>query len=508
MAGLQSQFEVVSTTEFLGTTVEVLKGDMLKYPVDVIVNAANVKLKRGGGIDGAIHAAAGPELQGEMNKLFPHPGKVGGAYGTTSSWNIQSCRYIIHAIGPNWHIPQQQDGKLLLTAFHNSLDLAMENKLRSIAFPGISMGIFAMPKNLAGLMIVSAIRTWIIKHPGEMDRISILLLGYSQDDIIETKLHKITQYMPDTGPGLNNLVPAAFRSTTHASTAPQPFPITTTSGAPIDLRDPRPVIEDSSQVETPDPVTDQSTSPAPPPVTTTSEFPVFTTAGEALPPPRDPAAPPPPPPPPPPPQPPPPPPSPPPRDSVEPPPRPEGAHAETPSDSEDEPPNYLFKFYEPLSRMWMGADRYYALLEAGIDPATFYEGMNIPDPEEDPNVDPLVGEERDLWRGYNAERIRRGREISQALGLSMTAAEIADEDKDKEDLKIAHEKSISESQELTKTRTAVRDEMIINEGITNCTALTESGFPCRFRGYIAVWRKHNVPDRCSTHQDLKKFPRV
>ena len=492
MAGLQSQFEVISTTEFLDTTVEVLIGDMLKYPVDVIVNAANVKLKKGGGIDGAIHAAAGPELQGEMNELFQHPGQVGGAYGTTSSWDIQSCRYIIHAVGPNWNIPEQQDGKFLFTAIQNSLDLAMKNKLRSIAFPGISMGIFAMPKSLAGLVIISALRTWIIKYRGEMDRISILLLGYSEDEITETRLREITRYMPDTGPGLDKLVPAAFRSTSHASTAPEPFPVMTPSGSQVDLS--------SGQAETPDPLTDPSASPAPPPVTTTSELPIVTTAGEALPPPDprppgDSAGPPPPDPRPP-------------GGSAEPPPRPEGAHAETPSDSEDEPPNYLFKFYEPLSRMWMGADRYYALLEAGIDPATFFEGMKIPDPEEDPNVDPLVGEERDSWREYNAERIRRGREISQALGLPMTAAEIADEDKDKEEVKTAHEKSISESQELTKTRTAVRDEMIISEGIINCTALTESGFPCRFRGYVAIWRNHKVPDRCSTHQDLEKFPRA
>ncbi|TGO59577.1 hypothetical protein BCON_0043g00360 [Botryotinia convoluta] len=491
MAGLQSQFEVVSTTEYLGTTVEVLEGDMLKYPVDVIVNAANVRLKRGGGIDGAIHAAAGPELQTEMDELFPHPGQVGAAYGTTRSFNIRSCRHIIHAIGPNWNIANQRDGKLLLNAFRNSLDLAMANKLRSIAFPGISMGIFAMPKDLAGLMIMTAIRTWIKEHQGEMDRISILLLGYSRDDIVETQLHEITRYMPDTGSDLNNFVPAAFRKKPHATTAPAPLPITTTSGPLLDPKIPSPFSEDSSQVETPDPKTDQSVSPTPPPATTTIEFPTVTTASEAppLPPPRPPLPRPPPP-----------------GDPAVPPPRPEGARAETPSDSEDEPPNYLLNFYEPLSHMWMGRDRHYALLEAGIDPETFYEGMIIPDPEEDPNVDPLIGEERDFWREYNAERLRRGKEISQALRLPMTAAETADEDAGA--LKTAQEKSISDAQELLRTKTAVRDEIITNEGTSNCTALTESGFPCRFRGYTAIWRKHNVPDRCTLHQDLEKFPRA
>ncbi|TGO40866.1 hypothetical protein BHYA_0030g00330 [Botrytis hyacinthi] len=485
MAGLQSQFKVVSTTEYLGTTVEVLEGDMLKYPVDVIVNAANVRLKRGSGIDGAIHAAAGPELQPEMDQLFPHPGQVGAAYGTTHSFNIRSCRYIIHAIGPNWNIVNQRDGTLLLNAFRNSLDLAMANKLRSIAFPGISMGIFAMPKDLAGLMIITAIRTWIKEHQGEIDRISILLLEYSRDDIVETQLHEITRYMPDTDSGLDKLVPAAFRKKPHVTTAPAPLPIPTTSGPLPNPKFPSPFSEDSGQVETPDPVTDQSDSPTPPP---------------PGPPPPGPPPPGPPPPGPPPPGP------PPPGDSAAPPPRPEGARAETPSDSEDEPPNYLLKFYEPLSHMWMGRDRYYALLEAGIDPETFYEGMIIPDPEEDPNLDPLIGEERDFWREYNVERLRRGREISQALGLPITAADTADEDAGA--LKTAREKSISVTQELMKTKTAVRDEIIINEGTTNCTALTESGFPCRFRGYTAIWRKHNVPDRCTLHQDLERFPRA
>ncbi|KAF7940699.1 uncharacterized protein EAE97_006885 [Botrytis byssoidea] len=496
MAGLQSQFKVVSTTEYLGTTVEVLEGDLLKYPVDVIVNAANVRLKRGSGVDGAIHAAAGPELQPEMDKLFPHPGQVGKAYGTTHAFDISSCRYIIHAIGPNWNTVNQRDGTLLLNAFRNSLDLAMANKLRSIAFPGISMGIFAMPKDLAGLMIITAIRTWIKEHQGEMDRISILLLGYSQDDIVETQLHEITQYMPDTGSGLDKLVPAAFRKKPNATTAPGPLPIPTASGSLPNPNLPNPFPEDSVPVETPDPVTDQSESPTPPPPG----------PPPLSPPPPSPPPPSPPPPGPLPPGPPPPPVPPPPGDPAAPPPRPEGARAETPSDSEDELPNYLLKFYEPLSHMWMGRDRYYALLEAGIDPKTFYEGMIIPDPEEDPNVDPLIGEERDFWREYNAERLRRGREISQALGLPITAAETADEDAGA--LKTARDKSISLTQGLMKTKTAVRDEIIINEGTTNCTALTESGFPCRFRGYTAIWRKHNVPDRCTLHQDLEKFPRA
>ncbi|KAF7946492.1 hypothetical protein EAE96_009489 [Botrytis aclada] len=493
MAGLQSEYKVVSTTEYLGTTVEVLEGDLLKYPVDVIVNAANVTLKRGGGIDGAIHAAAGPELQVEMNELFPHPGQVGAAYGTTRSFNIISCRYIIHAIGPNWTVGRQRDGILLLKAFRNSLDLAMANKLRSIAFPGISMGIFEMPKDLAGLMIMTAIRTWIKEHQGEMDRISIVLLNYSKNDIVETQLHEITRFMPNTGSGLQDLIPAAFRKKPHVTTAPAPPPVTTTSGPSIL---PRPSPVDSSQVETPDPATDPSISPTPPPVTTTSVFPTVTTSGEAppLPPPR------PPPPRPPPPRP------PPPGGPVEPPPRPEGGRAETPSDSEDEPPNYLLNFYEPMSHMWMGSDRYFALLEAGIDPDTFSEGMYIPDPEEDPNIDPLIGEERDLFREYNAERIRRGTEISQALGLPITAAETADEDAGA--LKTAQEKSISDTQELMRTKTAVRDQIIMDEGTTNCTALTGGGFPCRFRGYTAIWRKHDVPDRCTLHQDLEKFPRV
>ncbi|KAF7905191.1 uncharacterized protein EAF01_005712 [Botrytis porri] len=491
MAGLENQYEVISTTEYLGTTVEVLEGDMLKYPVEVIVNAANVGLKRGGGIDGAIHAAAGPELQTEMDKLFPHPGQVGNAYGTTHSWNIGSCDYIIHAIGPNWNVANQRDGTLLLTAFRKSLDLAMENKLRCIAFPGISMGIFAMPKDLAGLMIMTAIRTWITEHQGEMDRISILLLGYSRDEIVETQLHEITRYMPDTGSNLDKKVPAAFRKEPPATTAPALLPITTTGRPLPNPKIPSPFSEDSGQVETPDPITDQSRSPTPPPATTTSEFPIVTTSGEA--PPLSPSGSPPP--------------GPrPPGDPAVPPPRPEGARAETPSDSEDEPPNYLLKFYQPMSHMWMGRDRYYALLEAGIDPETFHEGMIIPDPEEDPNVDPLIGEERDFWKEYNAERLRRGREISEALGLPLTAAEKADEIA--VDLKIAKEKSVSDTQELMRTKTAVRDEIILKEGTTNCTALTERGFPCLFRGYTAVWRTHNVPDRCTLHQDLENFPRA
>ncbi len=136
--------------------IELLKGDITKIKVDAIVNAANTSLLGGGGVDGAIHKAGGMDILEDCQKIRNKRGgcKVGEAVITTAG--KLPAKFVIHTVGPVWNNGKNNEESLLSSAYHKSLNLALDNLVSSISFPNISTGIYKFPKKKAAKI---AIRT-------------------------------------------------------------------------------------------------------------------------------------------------------------------------------------------------------------------------------------------------------------------------------------------------------------------------------------------------------------
>lgn len=175
--------DIAKKTEFFA-----VRGDITKdQGVQAIVNAANTSLLGGGGVDGAIHRAAGPELLAECRLLN---GCKTGQAKITKAYRLP-CEYVIHTPGPCWNGGKSKEAELLASCYRSCLELAVENGIRSIAFPSISTGIYSYPLGEAAEIAARTAKQFAVEHPGELDVIKWVLFDDNTLQAYERQIRRI-----------------------------------------------------------------------------------------------------------------------------------------------------------------------------------------------------------------------------------------------------------------------------------------------------------------------------
>lgn len=167
--------------------VKAIKGDITKINVQAIVNAANESLLGGGGVDGAIHRAAGSQLLEECRTLH---GCSTGEAKLTKGYNLPAD-YVIHTVGPIWHGGEGREADLLASCYYNSLTVAIENGIRAIAFPSISTGVYGYPVDKAAKVAVHTVNSFLSDNPGKIDIVYWVLFDDRTFAIYESEIDRL-----------------------------------------------------------------------------------------------------------------------------------------------------------------------------------------------------------------------------------------------------------------------------------------------------------------------------
>ncbi len=167
--------------------IELIQGDITKIDTDAIVNAANTSLLGGGGVDGAIHKAGGAAILEDCQKIRSRQGgcKIGEAVITTAG-NLPA-KHVIHTVGPVWNNGNKNERELLTSAYNNSLRIAADNGLKSVAFPNISTGIYRFPKEEAAKIAITTVKKFL-EDTDKIDRVVFVCFDNENYSIYKTLL--------------------------------------------------------------------------------------------------------------------------------------------------------------------------------------------------------------------------------------------------------------------------------------------------------------------------------
>lgn len=165
--------------------IEILQGDITNLKVDAIVNAANSSLLGGGGVDGAIHSAAGPKLLEECRKLN---GCNTGEAKITKGYNLKA-KYVIHTVGPVWNGGNNNEDELLANCYKNSFELAVKNGIKTIAFPAISTGVYRFPPERAAEIAITEVSKFF-KENVEIEKVIFVCFDEKNYGIYESLLQQ------------------------------------------------------------------------------------------------------------------------------------------------------------------------------------------------------------------------------------------------------------------------------------------------------------------------------
>ncbi len=161
------------------TRVRLLQGDITRQDTEAIVNAANSSLMGGGGVDGAIHRAGGPQILEECKEIVARQGRLPTGEAVLTSGGRLAARYVIHTVGPVWQDGRHGEPELLRNAYYNSLSLAKKHGIRSLSFPSISTGAYRFPIEKAARIALSTVCDFLKEHA--FDEVRFVL--FSEKDL-------------------------------------------------------------------------------------------------------------------------------------------------------------------------------------------------------------------------------------------------------------------------------------------------------------------------------------
>lgn len=171
----------------MDSRIEAIKGDITKFEVDAIVNAANASLKGGGGVDGAIHRAGGPQILEDCIKIVNRQGKLPAGEAVTTTAGRMPSALVIHTVGPVWGGGHKNEEQTLAKAYHNSLELAAKNGCKTIAFPNISTGVYGFPKDKAAKIAVNTVNQFL-DHNSVIEKVYLVCFDDENYELIQKQL--------------------------------------------------------------------------------------------------------------------------------------------------------------------------------------------------------------------------------------------------------------------------------------------------------------------------------